>query len=66
MINFYKTTMGLGAVLLLAQPIFAAEVLQEEVDPNGPWMICEINVTGLRNISKSTVTKAAHAKNGSL
>lgn len=66
MINFYKTTMGLGAVLLLAQPIFAAEVLQEEVDPNGPWMICEINVTGLRNISKSTVTKAAHAKKGTL
>ena len=66
MINFYKTSIVLGAALLLVQPVFAAEVLEEEVDPNGPWMICEIDVTGLRNISKSTVTKAANAKKGTL
>ena len=66
LINWYKTACGLGAALLLAQPVFAAEEVLEEVDPNGPWMICEIDVTGLRNISKKTVTKAAHAKKGTL
>ena len=55
-----------GAVLLLAQPIFAAQALEEEVDPNGPWMVCEVAVEGLRNISKRTVTKAGSAKKGVL
>lgn len=55
-----------GAVLLLAQPVFAAQALEEEVDPNGPWMVCEVAVEGLRNISKRTVTKAGSAKKGAL
>ena len=37
-----------------------------ELDPNGPWMICNISVDGLKNIRKRTVTKAAHAKKGEL
>lgn len=55
-----------GAVLLLAQPVFAAQTIEEEVDPNGPWMVCEVAVEGLRNISKRTVTKAGSAKKGVL
>lgn len=55
-----------GAVLLLAQPVFAAQAVEEEVDPNGPWMVCEVAVEGLRNISKRTVTKAGSAKKGAL
>ena len=38
----------------------------EEVDPYGPWMICDVAVDGLKNISKRTVTKAAHSKKGEL
>ena len=55
-----------GAVLLLAQPVFATQAIEEEVDPNGPWMVCEVAVEGLRNISKRTVTKAGSAKKGAL
>ena len=55
-----------GAVLLLAQPVFAAQAIEEEVDPNGPWMVCEVAVEGLRNISKRTVTKAGSAQKGTL
>ena len=55
-----------GAVLLLAQPVFAAQAIEEEVDPNGPWMVCEVAIEGLRNISKRTVTKAGSAKKGAL
>lgn len=55
-----------GAVLLLALPVFAAQAIEEEVDPNGPWMVCEVAVEGLRNISKRTVTKAGSAKKGAL
>lgn len=55
-----------GAVLLLAQPVFAAQAIEEEVDPNGPWMVCEVAVEGLRNISKRTVTKAGSAQKGAL
>lgn len=38
----------------------------EDVDPYGPWMICEIAADGLKNINKRTVTKAAHSKKGEL
>ena len=41
-----------------------AQDATEEIDPNGPWMICEVAVSGLKNISKRTVTKVAHSKNG--
>ena len=53
---------------LLAVPYARAkEAAQpQEVDPNGPWMICEVGVSGLKNIRKKTVTKAAHAKKGEL
>ena len=44
----------------------AQEVTPAELDPNGPWMICNIAVDGLKNIRKKTVTKAASAKKGEL
>ncbi|MBP5430226.1 MAG: outer membrane protein assembly factor BamA [Elusimicrobiaceae bacterium] len=37
-----------------------------ELDPTGPWMVCNIQVEGLQNIRKRTVTKAGHAKKGEL
>lgn len=43
-----------------------AEETPAELDPNGPWMICNISVDGLKNIRKKTVTKAAHSKKGEL
>lgn len=43
-----------------------AEEPTAELDPNGPWMICNISVDGLQNIRKKTVTKAAHSKKGEL
>ncbi len=36
------------------------------MDPNGPWMICDVAVDGLKNIRQKTVTKAASAKKGVL
>ena len=44
----------------------AEEASPQEVDPNGPWMICNVAVDGLKNIRSKTVTKAAHAKKGEL
>lgn len=38
----------------------------DDIDPNGPWMICDVAVDGLKNITKRTVTKASHAKKGVL
>ena len=38
----------------------------EEMDPNGPWMICHISVSGTKNIRAKTVTKNASAKKGEL
>lgn len=43
-----------------------AEEAPTELDPTGPWMICNISVDGLKNIRKKTVTKAAHSKKGEL
>ncbi len=43
-----------------------AQEVPAELDPNGPWMICNIQVTGLKNIRKRTVTKAGHAKKSTL
>ncbi len=57
----------LGALLLLALPLtLPAQENTEDVDPYGPWMICDISVDGLKNISKRSVTKAAHSKKGEL
>ena len=44
----------------------AEETAQQEIDPNGPWMICDVAVSGLKNIRTKTVTKAAHSKKGDL
>ena len=44
----------------------AQEAPAPELDPNGPWMICNIAVDGLKNIRKKTVTKAASAKKGEM
>lgn len=43
-----------------------AQEAPAELDPNGPWMVCNIQVDGLKNIRKKTVTKAGHAKKGEL
>ncbi|MBR2865076.1 MAG: outer membrane protein assembly factor BamA [Elusimicrobiaceae bacterium] len=51
--------LALGQTALLAQDT-------EDVDPYGPWMICDIAVDGLKNIGKRSVTKVAHAKKGQL
>lgn len=47
-------------------PLVYSQDIEEEVDPNGPWMICNVAVDGLKNIRKRTITKAAHAKKGEL
>ena len=44
----------------------AEETVSQEVDPNGPWMICDVAVSGLKNIRKKTVTKASHSQKGEL
>ena len=38
----------------------------QELDPNGPWMICSIEADGLKNIRNKTITKTGHAKKGEL
>lgn len=52
--------------LLLLAPCLAGAQDADDIAPNGPWMVCEVAVDGLRNISKRTVTKAAHAEKGKL
>ncbi|MBQ6223599.1 MAG: hypothetical protein IJJ58_00310, partial [Campylobacter sp.] len=37
-----------------------------DIDPNGPWMICDIKVDGLKNIRKKTITKNITAQIGHL
>lgn len=39
---------------------------ETDIDPNGPWMICDIKVDGLKNIRKKTITKNISAKIGHL
>ncbi|MBR3632153.1 MAG: outer membrane protein assembly factor BamA [Elusimicrobiaceae bacterium] len=58
---FYKWVPVL--CLLIPVGLFAQDIT-DEIDTDGPWMICDIAVDGLKNISKRTVTKAAHAKKG--
>ena len=48
------------------EELIAPQDYSEEVDTQGPWMICDVSVSGLKNIRKRTVTKAAHAKKGQL
>ena len=43
-----------------------AQEKAEEMDPNGPWMICHVEVSGTKNIRAKTVTKNASAKKGEL
>ena len=55
------TAAGLLAFFSYAR---AGEPTPAEMDPNGPWMICQVSVDGLKNIRKKTVTKAGSAKKG--
>ncbi len=55
-----------ASLLLCLVPLALPAQDADEIDPNGPWMICQVEVDGLQNISKRTVTKAAHAKKGQL
>ena len=64
-ITFFKHT-ALWALLILTAVSYARadEHAQAQMDPNGPWMICNISTEGLKNIRPKTVTKAATAKKG--
>lgn len=53
-------------LLLFLPAVLPAQDLADEIDADGPWMICDIAADGLRNIGKRTVTKAAHSKKGEL
>lgn len=54
-------------LLLLSTPfVLRAQEIADEIDSDGPWMICEIDAQGLQNIRKRTVTKAANAQKGTL
>lgn len=66
-ITFFKRT-ALWALLILTAVSYARadEHAQAQMDPNGPWMICNISTEGLKNIRPKTVTKAATAKKGEL
>ncbi len=66
-ITFFKHT-ALWALLILTAVSYARadEHAQAQMDPNGPWMICNISTEGLKNIRPKTVTKAASAKKGEL
>ena len=66
-ITFFKHT-ALWALLVLTAVSYARadEHAQAQMDPNGPWMICNISTEGLKNIRPKTVTKAATAKKGEL
>ena len=61
-----KSAAVLCGVLISFFSYARAEETAAELDPNGPWMICNISVDGLKNIRKKTVTKAAHSKKGEL
>ena len=52
--------------LLVSVSALSAQEATDEIDSDGPWMVCDIAVDGLKNIRKRTVTKAAHAKKGDL
>ncbi|ACC97640.1 Outer membrane protein assembly complex, YaeT protein [Elusimicrobium minutum Pei191] len=48
-------------LILTSAGLFAQET---EMNATGPWMVCEVAVSGLKNVAKKTVTKAVHAKKG--
>ncbi|GHT42183.1 hypothetical protein FACS189437_09950 [Bacteroidia bacterium] len=52
----------LMAFIACAVSVFA----QEAMDNDGPWMVCGTDVSGLKNVAKKTVLKAAKAKKGAL
>lgn len=58
------TALALAGLFLFSYA--RAEESVAELDPNGPWMVCRISVSGLKNIRKKTVTKVASAKKGEL
>ncbi len=62
----YATALILTGLLGVFSYARAEEIPAQEVDPNGPWMICAVEANGLKNIRKKTITKAGHAKKGEL
>lgn len=42
------------------------DAFAQDFNPEGPWMICDIEAKGLKNIRKKTVTKNISAKEGRL
>jgi len=66
MLRLKKFVILVSAFLSVFSYARAQESAPQEVDPNGPWMVCAVQVDGLQNIRKKTVTKAAHAKKGRL
>ena len=64
--TFSKYSAAVLMGLLISFSYARAEEAPAELDPTGPWMICNIQVEGLQNIRKRTVTKAGHAKKGEL
>ena len=53
-------------VLCLLPVTLQAQEDTEDIDPNGPWMVCDVTTQGQKNIRKRTITKAAHSKKGEL
>ncbi len=64
--TFSKYSAAVLMGLLISFSYARAEESPLELDPTGPWMVCNIQVEGLQNIRKRTVTKAGHAKKGEL
>lgn len=44
--------------------VFGMSAAAELTDLSGPWMVCEIDVSGNKNIAKKTVIKNSQAKKG--
>lgn len=63
---YVRKTVFVLSALLCWPALLSAQEIAEEIDSDGPWMICEVAAEGLQNISKRTVTKAAHSKKGQL
>ena len=60
--KFVVLSVGVLALFSYAR----AQETTDELNPNGPWMICHIGVNGNKNIRAKTVTKNAGAKKGEL
>jgi len=56
--------------LISAAALFAQDAADNAASSpagnTGPWMVCDIGVTGLKNVAKKTVLKAAKARKGEM